>query len=89
MRILANGRAQASEVEQCQLQFLETGMFNITLGNILCANVGYQARYAAFFKLCCIVADPKNKLFNCVLLAIERINVCLNKIAFFFDNIFL
>lgn len=77
VRILANGRAQASEVEQCQLQFLETGMFNITLGNILCANVGYQARYAAFFKLGCTVADPKNKLSKLyVPPAIECINVC-------------
>lgn len=33
VRILANGRAQVSEVEQRQLQFLETGMLNITLGN--------------------------------------------------------
>lgn len=75
VRILANGRAQASEVEQCQLQFLETGMFNITLGNILCANVGYQAWYAAFFKLGCIIVYPKNKYFNCMFPTIEYINV--------------
>lgn len=48
MRTLANGRARASEVEQRQLQFLETGMFNITLGNILRANAGCRARMQDF-----------------------------------------
>jgi len=48
VRTLANGRARASEVEQRQLQFLETGMFNIILGNSLCANGGYQARMQDF-----------------------------------------
>lgn len=38
VRILASGRAQASRVEQRQLQFLQSGTLNITLGNIRRAN---------------------------------------------------
>lgn len=50
MRTLANGRARTGEVEQRQLQFLETGLFNITLGNSLCANAGYLKRVCKIFQ---------------------------------------
>lgn len=79
MRILANGRAQASEVEQRQLQFLETGMFNITLGNILCANAEVSAYiYEEFFyfKLGYSAVNPKNKLFKPFVRSIVYDNVC-------------